>query len=251
MAIGTVNARYEGFIFDGENSRTYGVYVTDVEVFGTPERDVESVSVPGRNGDIIIDHGRFKNIKVIYKCAIGADIASDFKDAISDLRNMLASRVGYKRLEDEINTSEYRMAVFTDGLEVETLNKEAATFKVEFDCKPQRFLKSGETAVSITSGDELTNPTPFDARPLIAVDGYGTINIGDYSVTIAEPETAGTLYIDCDIMDSYQIIDGEITPRNGIVTLDGNEYPVLTGTTEISYSGNITGVDITPRWWAV
>ena len=185
MAINTVNARYEGFIFDGENSRTYGVYVTDVKVFGTPVRNVEMVTIPGRNGAFSLDNGNFENIEIKYTCAMSADTPADFNDAISDLRNMLASRIGYKRLEDEINTSEYRMAVYKGGLEVPTMNKKTGTFDVVFDCKPQRFLKSGETAVSVADGGTITNPTLFDARPMLEVYGYGDIDIDGGTINIA------------------------------------------------------------------
>lgn len=184
MAIETVNARYEGFIFDGENSRTYGVYVTDVEVFGAPVRNVEMISIPGRNGSFALDKGSYENIQVTYKCAMGCESQEDFNAGISAFRNMLASRIGYKRLEDEINTDEYRMACFRGGISVPTLNKETATFDVVFDCKPQRYLKSGETAVSVSSGGTITNPTLYDASPTLLVDGYGDITIDGDRVSI-------------------------------------------------------------------
>lgn len=184
MAITTVNPRYEGFIFDGENSRNYGIYVQDVKVFGAPTRDVEMISIPGRDGEFALDKGRFNNIQVVYTCAFGTDTQTDFNTGVSDFRNWLASRKGYKRLEDEINTAEYRMAVFKDGLDVSTLNKETGTFEVTFDCKPQRFLKSGETAVTVTSGGTITNPTLFESRPLLMVDGYGNIDINGETINI-------------------------------------------------------------------
>lgn len=193
MAITTTNARYEGFIFDGENSRDYGVYVTDVEVFGAPVRNVEMISIPGRNGSFVLDKGSYENIQVTYKCAMGCGSQADFNAGISAFRNMLASRTGYKRLEDEINTSEYRMACFRGGISVPTLNKETATFDVVFDCKPQRYLKSGETAVSVASGGTISNPTLFESHPLLQVWGYGGIGINDDTVTISDDVIGETI----------------------------------------------------------
>lgn len=195
MAITTTNARYEGFIFDGENSRTYGVYVTDVEVFGAPVRNVEMISIPGRNGSFALDKGSYENIQVTYKCAMGCESQADFNAGISAFRNMLASRTGYKRLEDEINTSEYRMACFRGGISVPTLNKETATFDVVFDCKPQRYLKSGETAVSVANGGTISNPTLYDASPLLHASGYGIIHMGDSDIQIFQPRPLGTITI--------------------------------------------------------
>lgn len=192
MAVETVNARYEGFIFDGENSRDYGVYVTDVEVFGTPVRSVEMVQIPGRNGAFALDKGSWENIEVTYKCAIGCETPADFKAGISAFRNMLASRIGYKRLEDEINADEYRMALYKGGMSVPTINKETATFDVVFECQPQRYLKSGETAVSVSSGDTISNPTLYDASPLLEfrAAAAGDISINDDVINI-KPEIYG------------------------------------------------------------
>lgn len=177
MAVTPVPNTYPGFIFDGENSRTYGVYITDVTVFGTPEREVELLTIPGRNGDYALDKGRWANITVRYECALPTEDPADFVTGVAAFRNMLASRIGYKRLEDEINTTEYRMALFSAGIDVTTLNKEAGTFAVDFECKPQRFLTTGETAQTVTSGGTVTNPTLYPASPQLQVWGYGDIDI--------------------------------------------------------------------------
>lgn len=193
MAITPINNRYPGFIFDGENSRDYGVYITDVEVFGAPKRKVQMISIPGRNGDYALDEGSFENITVKYECALGAGSESDFNDGISGFRNWLASKVGYKTLSDEINTGEFRKAVFLDGMEVPTLNKKSGTFDVVFDCKPQRFLDSGETPVTLTSGDTITNPTLFESSPLLQVWGYGGVNINGEDINLANVYVGKTL----------------------------------------------------------
>ena len=185
MAIKVVNSRYPGFIFDGENSRDYGVYITDVEVFGAPKRNVEMISIPGRNGNYALDKGSFENIPVKYKCVLGAGTEEDFNNGISDFRNWLASKVGYKTLSDEINLGEYRKGVFLEGMEVPTLNKQTGTFEVVFDCMPQRWLDDASSLpVEMASGDDIFNPTLFESSPLLSVWGYGDIGINGETITI-------------------------------------------------------------------
>lgn len=184
MAVKEANSIYKSFTFNGVSAADYGVYVTDVNVFNSAERAVEYITIPGRNGSFALDHGRFENIIVEYECALGQDTDVDFATAISDFRNALAAAKGYQRLEDDMNPEEYRMAVFSKGLDAPTLNQQTATFKVEFNCKPQRYLKSGETAISVTSGQTIANPTLFDAHPLLQVWGYGDIGINDDTITI-------------------------------------------------------------------
>ena len=196
MAVKEANSNYKSFTFNGISAADYGVYVTDVNVFNSAERAVEYITIPGRNGSFALDRGRFENITVEYECALGQDTDVDFATAISDFRNALAAAKGYQRLEDDMNPDEYRMAVFSKGLDAPTLNQQTATFKVEFNCKPQRYLKSGETAVDVSSGGTITNPTLFDAHPLISayIDDAATLNIGDKTITYT-PSVLGNVLL--------------------------------------------------------
>lgn len=171
------NSMFKSLVFDGVDSRDYGIYITGDAVFNSPERDVEMIEIPGRNGAYALDKGRFSNIEVSYPAGIAGDTEADFRQGIRAFRNALASRKGYKRLEDEYNPDEYRMAVYKSGLEVTPTALKAGQFTITFDCQPQRFLKSGETAVSITSGGQITNPTLFESHPLLHLWGYGTVNM--------------------------------------------------------------------------
>lgn len=184
MAITSTGAIYKSLIFDGESSRDYGVYITGQAVYNAPEREVEMISIPGRNGQFALDMGRFENIEVTYPAGIFADNETDFAQALSNFRNLLCSRKGYVRLQDEYNPNEYRMAIYKSGLEVEPSQLRAGQFEIVFDCKPQRFLTSGETEISVSSGDEVTNPTLFEASPLLKVRGHGNIGFNGYSIAL-------------------------------------------------------------------
>lgn len=186
MAVIPTGAIYKSLSFDGESSRNYGVYITGEAVYNAPARDVEMIKIPGRNGEFALDNGRFENIEVTYPAGIFADNEADFAAAVSDFRNFLASRSGYCRLEDDYNPNEYRMAVYKSGLDVDPKLLQAGEFEITFDCKPQRWLTDGETAVTVASGDELTNPTLFESQPLLAVKGYGTLGFNGYEIELAD-----------------------------------------------------------------
>lgn len=195
MAVSQTGAMYKSLIFDGKSSRSYGVYITGEAVYNAPEREVEMISIPGRNGQLALDKGRFENIEVTYPAGIYAETEADFAQAISDFRNFLCSRSGYVRLTDEYNPNEYRMAIYKSGLEVETALLRAGEFEIVFDCKPQRFLTSGETKQTIaSSGDTITNPTLFDAGPLLEVTGYGKITLDGENIEIHN-ELIGTVIL--------------------------------------------------------
>lgn len=185
MAVAPTGAIYKALEFDGVSSRTYGVYITGEAVYNAPKRDVEMITIPGRNGAFALDNGRFQNIEVSYPAGIFADNESDFAEAISEFRNYLCSKRGYCRLQDEYNPDEYRLAIYKSGLEVEPAFLKAGEFTITFECKPQRFLTSGETKQTIAqSGDTITNPTLFESGPLLEAEGYGTIEFNGSSIEL-------------------------------------------------------------------
>ena len=188
MAIAQTGAIYKALTFAGTSSRTYGVYITGEAVYNAPERAVEMITIPGRNGAFALDKGHFENIEVSYPAGIFADTEADFAQAVSDFRNFLCSKRGYCKLSDEYNSGEYRMAIYKSGLEVTPTMLRAGEFTITFECKPQRFLTSGDTASAVTSGGTLTNPTLFPSSPLLELSGYGNLTIGGKTLTVANAQ---------------------------------------------------------------
>ena len=184
MAITQTGAMYKSLSFDNTSSRSYGVYITGEAVYNAPERAVEMISIPGRNGAFALDQGRFENIEVSYPAGIFAKNEADFAQAVSDFRNFLCSKKGYCRLTDEYNPSEYRMVVYKSGLEVDPAQLRAGEFTITFECKPQRWLTSGETASTVANNGTMTNPTLFESSPLLEVTGYGTIGFNGYEIEL-------------------------------------------------------------------
>ena len=185
---------FKAFTFDGEKSTDYGVAILGEGVFNAPERDVEMITIPGRNGTFALDNGRFKNIEVTYPANLIASSEADFADALSDFRNMLCSKKGYVRLQDDYHPNEYRMAVYKEGLDVDEKVLRAGEFEITFDCKPQRWLTSGETETTVTSGGTVTNPTLFESGPLLAIKGYGTIGFNGYEIEL-DPKILGHIVL--------------------------------------------------------
>ena len=196
MAVAPTGRIFNGFEFDGESSKNYSVYITGEAVYNAPEREVEMISIPGRNGAFALDKGRFENIEVTYPAGIFADNELDFARAVSNLRNYLCSKKGYCRLTDDYNPDEYRLAIYKSGLEVKPAQLKAGEFEITFECKPQRYLMSGETPMEITSGENILNPTLCDSQPLIEVEGYGNISFGEFAISITDEDIGDVMLLE-------------------------------------------------------
>lgn len=170
--------------FGGVNSADFGIYISGEGVFNAPKRDVEMIKIPGRNGEFALDNGRFENIEVTYPAFnFEPDDYDTFMQNLSDFRNAICAQRGYQRLTDTFHPDEYRMATYIGGLEIKPVKYNTASeFNIVFDCKPQRWLVSGESAIEVDSGDTLTNPTLFESGPLLETAGHGTIGFNGYEI---------------------------------------------------------------------
>lgn len=233
------------FIFGGESSEDFGLYTAGSGTYNSPERDVERVKIPGRNGLLIRDNGSFNNVQVVFTILL----KDNFTETVFDVKSWLMSKTGYARLEDSFNPNYYRMASFSGSIDW-TIGQllRYGYCDITFDCLPQLYLKSGETTIDIDAdGTEVVNPTRFTAKPLISVvcSGSGNVYIGDQTVVINDLD--GQLKIDSELMDCYF---GAYN-RNEFVSVHDGFPELKSGTTNISFDGDIESVELVGRWWTI
>lgn len=234
---------YNSFEFNGINSMDNGVYISGSAVFNAPERDVEMIVIPGRNGEFIRDNGRFNNIEVTYPCGMFGDDDFAFRTKLRQFRNMLAGQTGYHRLVDTYNPDEYRLAVFKDAVEVEpaALNT-AGQFEVMFNCKPQRYLMSGESTIEVEDGDKIDNPTPFDAQPMIMTKGYGTLTVNGYEIEITN-ELLGPVVLSYDNGSPIQF-DSGLVEAGDPITVERIDFATIINKAKMEVGGyTVTNIE--------
>ena len=231
------------FTWNGKNSGDFGIYVQETPKLTRAARKMQVVDVEGRNGAIVFPQKAWNNVARSYAVFSGEktwDAERNFDAIIEWL-----SAEGYCRLEDDFEPDVFRMAYFAGSVDITNLFGETGQTTLDFNCKPQKFLKSGEKAISFSSGGgTLRNPTGFEAKPLITVygSGSGTISIGGTSVSISSIGTSVTL--DCENMDAYK----GSTNRNNTIT--ASTFPVLKpGDNAVTLTGGATSAVITPRFW--
>ena len=228
------------FVYNGECSAEYGVFISGEATFATPKRKTQKVSVAGRNGDLILEDEEFENLSLKYP----AFIREHLGERLENFASMLASANGYVRLEDTYHPEYYRMAHYEKGIEPKTSPyNRAGSFDITFDCMPQKFLKEGEKKLTFAANGILKNPTRFKSKPLLRIYGIGTLIIQGQRIVINSAN--GYTDIDCEIMEAYK----GSTNCNANVSLPDNIY-LFTDNNQITLSG-VTNVEVTPRWWTI
>lgn len=252
--------------FNGRSSKDFLLYLSGPGVYDSPAPDVEATSIPGLNGDLIQNNAksgmrRFENVDIKYE----AFFFNGLPAKTAAVKSWLLSPTGYCKLQDTYDPDFFRMGMCTQALEFDVSRQKAAEMELVFNCKPQRWSVEGQKPITLeSSGGVIRNPFDFYAQPLIVVYGTdeGVLTIGDCSVTIytfmetsssssgstsASSAVLHSVTLNCETQNAYW--------ENGSFCnnyIYSEEFPALApGDNTIKWSGRISSVEITPRWWTL
>lgn len=229
----------------GKTSDTLGVVVEHYPVRVVPERAFTETEIAGRNGALVQYDGNWQNYTQEYEVYISAE-KTGLVRAARAVAEWLSAPVGYQRLEDSYEPDVYRMAYYAGGQDIESILNRFGRATIEFVCKPQRFLKSGEAPKTFTEAGTLTNITRMDALPIITVygTGAGSVTVNDTTVEISDIDSY--IVLDCELMDAYK---GTVNKNPYVSAVD---FPVLkAGNNTLSFDGGVTSIEVVPRWWVI
>lgn len=207
-----------------------------------PARKLDRYEVPGRNGDVIVPQSAWENVTRAYDLVV---YGGDYDKMTADLMSWLYAPEGYQRLTDTFDTAVYRKAYVSNETDIENIMTTDGRCTVAFECDPRRFLTSGESTTTITGTDSITNPTAFEARPVMTVHGSGsaTIECGGNTITISS--IVDGMVIDCNEQNAYK---GTVNYNN----LVSGSFPVIpAGAQTITVTGGVTTIDVVPNWWTL
>lgn len=240
------------FTFAGVSSTTLGLTIRGADTYNIPNRRFESIKVPGRSGNIILDEDAFQNIDITYHAAVVNEQSGGVNAALQATATALMQYAGYQILRDTYHPNRYRKAVVKDIIAVKTYRPDsgapyrAAAFDIVFSCMPQRYRDDGDVAPTI--GTTLTNPTGLPSAPLITVtSGAGSILLGTQEITVLSGATY-PLIIDCETMDAYTVTQQGRENQNNFVTLPVADIRLYAGDTITS--GTPSGT-IAPKWYEI
>ena len=236
------------FVFNGTSSAELGVRIISKNIYSAPKYDINLISIPGRNGELVSNNGRFSNVGVSYSCFLPAKTIDELGTKIRNVKKWLYAEPGeYHDLSDSFDSLFFRKAIFNSKLDVTDQVSKIGIFTVSFSCLPFKYSEEGQEVITITEATEIYNPYPFDSKPYLKIYGSGNGTLvfdseeGIKTWTIANISS----YVECDseLMNFYK----GTQLKNSDVT--GSTFPILKpGTNYIAFTGGITSIEIIPRW---
>lgn len=177
--------------------------------FISSERDVDFITIPGRDGELVVDNKRYNSIERAIPCILNLPKEMNVEHAISDISNWLNIDHRYHDFEWNGDPDFVYKAMFFQRFALNRMVRNHGRVVLNFKIHPIKYLKSGLVERSVSNGMNVYNPLSLPSKPIIKIVGQGDINlrINNQEVILRRIEMGGV------------IIDSE---NQMITTLDGN-----------------------------
>ena len=224
------------FEWNGVRCTQYGIHVLEQPPVTIPSERVAFTDVPGRSGSLTQLEGDdvYDDMVLTATCLI--DDPSRIPEIAAWLRGSgtvtFANRQGgfyHARVVNQI------------PFEKILRGNPHRSFAINFRCKPFWYLSDVGLITLTTSGTFITNPGSVASEPVITVYGYGEITLM-VGMTITELEITDKITLDTPLMEAYS----GSTSMNSCMS--GDFPSLLPGKNAVSWSGNVSRVEIQTNW---
>ena len=98
------------FTFNGVSSTTHGLKCKEINHFTFSSKSYESIKVPGRTGNLLVDDGSYENKVIPVTAYLDLRTVENKKTVVNNIKKWLIGHVGYKTLTFD-DTVEYQAIV--------------------------------------------------------------------------------------------------------------------------------------------
>ena len=230
-------------IYNGKHSYEDFELLIDHIILPSINEVIEEIEIEGRNGTLTERKGYYNNRNITIQCSLKRKILEDFEDFSSRLEEVMNwLRVFNKDLILYLNPNRtYKVKNISLG-EIETDNAIFYNFEAVFTCEPFSYILN-EEMVEITTNNfnyYYKGTVPGEMKLKI----YGTGNI---QLTINDEVVQINNVTDNVTLDSKLLLCLNSDGTNKSKDMIGN-FPLLEkGINTISWTGNITKIELLPR----
>jgi len=220
------------FIWKNKDSYLeYGIVITQMPPESIPEENVDEITIPGRDGDLTIDYNTKKSYILPMACTL-LDFAKidEIKVWLSGSGDLLFNWQNYKydaRLNNKIDIAQ----------SLENLGEFPLMWKVQ-PCKKS----IDNNLITLTALGTVLNPGTYKSKPIVKIFGTGSIDLTINSTVIHLTNVVDYVTIDSELMDAYK----DTTLKNN--DMSGDFPELIPGVNNVSWTGNISRIEITPNW---
>jgi phage-related protein len=220
------------FIYKNISSKDMGLLVNEVPPIIKVNRDINKITIPGRDGFLTEDFGTYGSTVKNCECTL-LDIAN-VEQVVVWLDG--SGEVIFSNQPDR----KYKASILNQ-IPFERIMRQWYKFVVIFDCQPFGLAIENDV-ITLTAPATLYNIGTYKSKPVIKVYGNGSIDLTVNSKIVKLTNVVDYVVIDSDLMDCYK---GILLKNNSML----GEFPELkVGENVIDWTGSVIKVEIQPRW---
>jgi len=219
------------FIFNNISSQDYLTIKTLPSIFKA-QKDINLIEVEGRSGFLTQDLGSYRGIVKTIECIVKdlsqADYICEWLDG--------GGEVVFSNEPDKVYKT-----VINNQIELSMLIKTYHSFLVQFQCQPHKYSLQNN-AITLQATGTIYNSGSAIALPIIKLFGTGSLTLTINGNLVNLTNVSEYVTINSDLMDCYK----DTLLKNNDMS---GEFPILeVGNNNISWTGTVSKVEITPNW---
>ena len=227
-------------IFNNICSEELGIIVVEGPPEVLAQEEYEEIIIEGRNGTLIENKGTFPNIEKSFILTT-IDLDQDIDLMIEKIKMWLFNIKDNKLLYAIPNRYNIVKKVVIEE-DIKTTFEEYGDFKIKFLCEPFYYDLLEKNITITEKGTKFYNKGDFNSNPKIVI--YGT---GDLQLTINDTTVQINNVDERVLLDSKLFLCLDKDNNNKSIDMIGN-FPTLDiGENTITWVGNITKLDTSPR----
>lgn len=237
------------FIFNGEDSRDYHMYIENDVSFPSPEADIQFVEVAGRDGDLVIDNERMKGVDFSLPVIVQPPKGVRIDELASRITRWMKADFGWKPLVLGTGSEYEYTALPYHAFDLQRTIMNHGRTILRFRLKPYKYARHRSI---ITLKDErvtINNPETIASEPIIEISGSGDFelrNRGHVWFQVKGVENSITIDSEMKVIHKYRRPEyDKFIPWSGFPQLD-----VGTNWIDVETTGHLNQVEIDPNWRA-
>lgn len=227
------------FTFNNKNSLAdFGIYIANTPTIASPERKVSFIAMPGRSGTLRYDEDAYDDITISLNCGIMGNV----NDKVEKIKTWLFESAESDLVFSFSSDKKY-MAQVVNRIDFELPLRQIGSFVILFHCRPFQYSVMNIPLSIVSSNTNLINIGSVKSQPIIEVYGSGDaeIKIGEDSFKLKN--ISERLFVNSELQEVYS---QDFKNLNSI--MEGEFPQLIVGDNNISWTGNITKLLITPNW---
>lgn len=238
------------FEYNGVNSLDMHMRILNDITYPSPESDIDFVEVLGRDGELAVDQERLKGVSFSVPVVISLPEGITINDAATKISEWLRNGVGWHQLRFSASPDYVYMAICYEQFNIQETLKQYGRTVINFRLKPYKFRVGSSSGLTVTNGMTLSNKEKRASKPYMRIEGSGDISLlNNGEEWLLLRDVVDYIEVDSDVMSAFK---GTRPENNKMISTLSPLFPLLIpGDNTITWTGNVSKLEIKTRWEAV